>query len=153
MSTPKFYRFLTSAQVQRLYARHIALAQPLLPEMLDSAINSPVNHKHYSGQTDLFQLAGILARKVILNHAYQDGNKRTALYAADMFLKINGYQLQKTPMGADDVDINGGLANAHVAVAKGEWSSEDLGRYYAGIAKPVTVSEEVTEYGEGAELH
>ncbi|KID59689.1 DOC family protein, partial [Metarhizium hybridum] len=65
--------------------------------MLESAIDSPMNHKNY-GQTDLFQLAGILAEKVILNHPYQDGNKRTALFAADMFLKINGYQLQKRPM-------------------------------------------------------
>lgn len=58
--------------------------------MLESAINSPMNHKYY-GQTDLFQLAGVLAEKIIFDHLYQDGNKRTALYVADMFLKMNRY--------------------------------------------------------------
>ncbi|KAG8424036.1 hypothetical protein J3458_000872 [Metarhizium acridum] len=84
--------------------------------MLESAIDSPMNHKHY-GQNDLFQLAGILAEKVILNHPYQDGNKRTALFAADMFLKMNGYQLHKKPMGKNATELNEGLANAHVLVA------------------------------------
>lgn len=48
--------------------------------MLESAVTSPVNHEHY-GQTDLFQLAGILAERVALNAAFRDGNKRTALCA------------------------------------------------------------------------
>ncbi|OAA33196.1 DOC family protein [Moelleriella libera RCEF 2490] len=116
--------------------------------MLDSAVDSPMNHKHY-GQTDLFQLAGILAGKVILNHPYQDGNKRTALYAADMFLKINGYQLQKNPMANNDTDaeLNENLANAHVLVATGQWTAEDLGTYYATIAKPLEdITKEIREY-------
>lgn len=63
--------------------------------MLESAIDSPMKHK-YHGQTDLFQLARALAEKVILNHPYQDGNNLIALCAADIFLKINGYQLHKS---------------------------------------------------------
>ncbi|KAF5121839.1 hypothetical protein E5D57_012309 [Metarhizium anisopliae] len=102
--------------------------------MLESAIDSPMNHKNY-GQTDLFQLAGILAEKVILNHPYKDGNKRTALFAADMFLKINGYQLQKKPLENDDTALNQGLTDAHVLVATSQWTSEDLGHYYASVAR------------------
>lgn len=146
MSASVTYRFLTASQVKRLYTQHIATQSPTQPSMLDSAVNSPMNHKYY-GQTDLFQLAGVLAEKVILDHPYQDGNKRTALYAADMFLKINGYQLQKKPMSKRDADLNRDLANAHVMVATSQWTSEDLGNYYASIAKPVEdVSKEIGEY-------
>ncbi|CAP93395.1 Pc16g07250 [Penicillium rubens Wisconsin 54-1255] len=44
----------------------------------------------------------------------RDGNKRTALVAADMFLKINGYTLLNRPFANDP--NNKALANAHVAV-------------------------------------
>ncbi|UNI24944.1 hypothetical protein JDV02_010659 [Purpureocillium takamizusanense] len=105
---------------------------------------SPQNHKHY-GQDDVFQLAGVLAQKIILNHAYQDGNKRAALVAADMFLKINGYQLQKKPFGRDSV--NEELKRAHVAVATSQWTAEDLAAYYSSIAKPLgRATDEVEEY-------
>lgn len=129
------YRFLTAAQVNRLHARHIARAPPTQPAMLGSAVHSPLDHHRY-GQTDLFQLAGVLSEKLILNHPYQDGNKRTALFATDMFLRRNGYQLQSAA-GGDD---NKALADAHVCVATREWTSEDVGRHHASIAKPVPCS-------------
>jgi prophage maintenance system killer protein len=69
------------------------------------------------------------------NHAYQDGNKRTALLAADMFLKINGYKLQDTPMAADA--LNNNIANAHVAVTTNQWTARQLGEYYESIATPI----------------
>ena len=47
------------------------------------------------------------------NHAYMDGNKRTALVAADMFMKINGYRLRENE---DLFAVNGELADAQVAV-------------------------------------
>lgn len=129
---------------------HIATSSPSQPTMLESAIDSPRNHKYY-GQTNLFQLAGILAEKVILNHAYQDGNKRTALYAADMFLKINGYQLQKKPMATNDKGLNEMLTNAHILVATGQWTSADLGNYYASVARPLEeMTEEIRDYSKDA---
>ncbi|KAI8713453.1 Fido domain-containing protein [Fusarium sp. LHS14.1] len=102
--------------------------------MLESAINSPVNHEHY-GQKDLFVLAGVLAEKIALDHSYQDGNKRTALYAADMFLKMNGHQLQKRPEGKSQDEFNEELSDAHVFVATRRWTPEDLGNYYRSIAQ------------------
>ena len=121
--------------------------------MLESAINSPINHKYY-GQTDLFQLAGILAERVILNHPYQDGNKRTALYAADMFLKLNGYQLQKKPMDENDTERNKGLADAHVSIATSQWTAEDLGEYYAKVAEPLEEEDKIiVDFGEEAVKH
>ncbi|KAK8913337.1 hypothetical protein VCV18_011811 [Metarhizium anisopliae] len=52
-----------------------------------------------------------------------------------MFLKINGYRLQKKLMENDDTELNQGLADAHVLVATSEWTSEDLGHYYASVAR------------------
>lgn len=125
------YRFLTAAQVQRLHARHIARAAPTQPAMLESAVHSPVSQHRYGQAADVFALAGVVAEKVILNHPFQDGNKRTALFAADMFLGLNGYRL-RIPEGQALA-----LAEAQVAVATRRWTSEDLGRCHAAMAKPV----------------
>ncbi|PNY18155.1 Uncharacterized protein TCAP_07594 [Tolypocladium capitatum] len=153
MSSAISYRFLTAVQVKNLYTLHIARSSPTQPAMLDSAINSPMNHKYY-GQTDLFQLAGILAERIILDHPYQDGNKRTALYSADMFLKINGYQLQSKPMAKNDIELNKGLADAHVFVATSQWTSDDLGDYYRGIAPPLSdFNKEVRGYIEESVIY
>ncbi|KAF1962573.1 DOC family protein [Byssothecium circinans] len=124
-SAVKKFRFLTAAQVKRLHGTLIADAQPTQPSLLESAVQSPMNTKYYNNQQNLFQLAASLSEKIMKNHAYQDGNKRTALVAADMFLKMNGYKLQQTPLQPDQ-----NLENAHVAVCTNAWTAEDLGRFY-----------------------
>ncbi|KAF4467975.1 doc family [Fusarium albosuccineum] len=124
-------RFLTAAQVMRLYEVNIMRARPTQPTYLESALDSPQRHKHY-GQNDIFQLAGILGEKTTLNHAYQDGNKRTSLLAADMFLKMNGHQLQKTLSKSEELD--GRIRDAHVAVATKEWDAEKLAAFYKSLA-------------------
>ena len=131
----KTYRFLTSNQVKRLYMSLITNAAPTQPGLLDSAVASPMNVKHYSGQDNLFQLAGVLSEKIIKNHSFGDGNKRGALIAADMFLKINGYELRQTPLASEA--NSQGLAEAHVKVATNQWSAEQLGTYYESIATPI----------------
>jgi death-on-curing family protein len=150
MSQPaSFIRFLSAAQIQRLYQMHITRSNPSQLSLLESAVSSPQNHKHY-GETNIFKLAGILAERIILNHSYQDGNKRIALLAADMFLKMNGYQLQRKPFATDDV--NEGLKNAHVAVASNQWTAENLAAYYQQVAKPVmAATKEIIEYKSKAQ--
>ncbi|KAI5855546.1 DOC family protein [Durotheca rogersii] len=143
-------RFLRTIQVMRLYETYISRASPTQLSLLESAVSSPQNNKHYNGQDDVFQLAGILAEKIIRNHAYQDGNKRTALLAADMFLKINGFQLQKKPFDRDEV--NDGLKDAHLAVAANRWTAGNLAEHYKGIAKPVSkICREIRQYVKESE--
>ncbi len=104
-----------------------------------------MNMKHYAKEKDIFKLAANLAEKIMKNHAFQDGNKRTALLADDMFLKINGYYLQKVPFAEDT--HNKALANAHVAVVTNQWTAEQLGAYYRSVAAPlIPVPAEVLEY-------
>ena len=91
-----------------------------------------MNIKYYTSQQNLFQLAASLAEKIMKNHAFQDGNKRTALLAADMFLKMNGYELKGSSLQPED----GGqeLENAHVAVCTNAWAAGELGRVYERTA-------------------
>ncbi|KAE8355435.1 hypothetical protein BDV28DRAFT_146109 [Aspergillus coremiiformis] len=105
--------------------------------------------KHYAKEEDVFQLAANLAEKIIKNDAFQDGNKRTAMAAADMFLKINGYYLQKVPFAEDG--HNTGLTNAHVAVVTNQWTVQQLGNYYKSIAQPLgPMAAEILDYRNSA---
>lgn len=44
----------------------------------------------------LLYMAAALLQSLLKNHPFVDGNKRTALTAAGMFLKANGYKLRNT---------------------------------------------------------
>ncbi len=133
----KALRFLTTAQIQRLHTTQIN-PNPLLsqPNLLESAVHSPRNIEYYTNQDNVFQLAAALSVSIMKNHAYQDGNKRTALVAADMFLKINGYILQKVPLQANSTNdcVIQQLADAHVAVCTNAWTAEQLGQLYQSMA-------------------
>lgn len=61
--------------------------------LLESALARPQN-QHAYGETDTFQLAASYAEAISRNHAFVDGNKRTAFYVAVDFLEQNGFQLQ-----------------------------------------------------------
>lgn len=61
--------------------------------LLESALARPQN-LHAYGETDIFQLAASYAEGIARNHAFVDGNKRTAFFVASDFLEQNGYELQ-----------------------------------------------------------
>lgn len=42
--------------------------------------------------------AAALLESLAINHPFVDGNKRIAFAAADVFLRINGWRLQRSPM-------------------------------------------------------
>lgn len=42
---------------------------------------------------DIFDMAAALLQSLLKNHPFIDGNKRTALTSASIFLQINGYSL------------------------------------------------------------
>ncbi|KAG5960847.1 hypothetical protein E4U57_008046 [Claviceps arundinis] len=123
-------RFLTTSQIRRLHHTHLARAELTQPTYLESAVYSPQQHNNY-GEEDLFRLAGVLAEKITLNHAYQDRNKRTALLATDMFLRINGSHLQKNLFPKGELDKK--LQSAHVAIATKKWNVEEIAAFYKSI--------------------
>ncbi|WP_170145712.1 type II toxin-antitoxin system death-on-curing family toxin [Rhodoplanes elegans] len=58
--------------------------------LLSSAVARPVHRWHY-GDRDIVGLAGALLLGIGRNHPFAQGNKRTALSAASVFLLFNGY--------------------------------------------------------------
>ena len=47
---------------------------------------------------DIVTQAAALIESLAINHPFVDGNKRIAFAAADVFLRINGWCLQRSPM-------------------------------------------------------
>lgn len=94
MTEPKW---VTRQQVEFIHEAVIEMAggaQGLRDAaLLESALARPQNQYAY-GETDTFQLAASYAEAISRNHAFVDGNKRTAFYVAVDFLEQNGFQLQ-----------------------------------------------------------
>lgn len=65
--------------------------------LLDSAIHMP--ESGIGGQyfhSDIFQMAAAYAYHIIKGHPFVDGNKRTGMAAALVFLKINNVSIELT---------------------------------------------------------
>ena len=66
--------------------------------LFESALAKPENLATY-GNPDAAALAAAYGYGISRNHAFIDGNKRTALVAAELFLQLNGWRLK-----VDDAD-------------------------------------------------
>jgi death-on-curing protein len=62
------------------------------PGLLESALGRPRNQFAY-GNTSITRLAASYAFGISRNHPFLDGNKRTSLVVAELFLELNGYAL------------------------------------------------------------
>jgi death on curing protein len=62
--------------------------------MLESALSRPINKHAYASEFDLAGLAAAYAFGIARNHPFIDGNKRAAFVAMEVFLLINGYELE-----------------------------------------------------------
>jgi death-on-curing protein len=61
--------------------------------LLDSALAKPLNVFAYADQPEIFRLAATYAFGIARNHAFVDGNKRTALVVSLTFLERNGWDI------------------------------------------------------------
>jgi len=61
--------------------------------LLDSALAKPRNVFAYADQPDISRLAASYAFGIARNHAFVDGNKRTALVVSLTFLDRNGWDI------------------------------------------------------------
>jgi death-on-curing protein len=62
--------------------------------LLDSAMARARNIFEYEKVSDPFRLAAAYAFGIAKNHPFVDGNKRAALIAAGLFLRLNGVRLK-----------------------------------------------------------
>ncbi len=108
------WEFLTRRVVEAMHAEQLRRhggAQGLRDEnALESALSRAENKSAY-GEPDIYELAAAYVFGLARNHAFVDGNKRTAIVAAGAFLIINGHRLT-----ADD----GTLYTFTMGVAAGE---------------------------------
>lgn len=65
---------------------------------VESALARPRNLVAYEACDDVARLAAAYAYGIARNHGFPDGNKRTALVTADLFLMLNGYELVSSPV-------------------------------------------------------
>lgn len=94
--------------------------------MLDSALNRPLQKQAY-GEPDLCELAAAYLFGIAKNHPFVDGNKRTALAAADLFLYFNGFELE-----ADEDD----LIQLVLKVAAGEIDEDGAAAFFRDYTAP-----------------
>lgn len=85
--------WLTAREVQDFHAEQLARfggpAGIRDEGMLESALARPQNKWAY-GETDMAALAASYAYGIAKNHPFVDGNKRAALMAMIVFLRLNG---------------------------------------------------------------
>ncbi|MBM3549057.1 MAG: type II toxin-antitoxin system death-on-curing family toxin [Alphaproteobacteria bacterium] len=86
--------------------------------LLESALARPRNLAAYGSPT-AFDLAASYAFGIARNHPFVDGNKRSALLAAYLFLRRNGWKLAAPETEAVTVFLDlaaGSLSEAELAV-------------------------------------
>ena len=95
--------------------------------LLESALARPHNraaHKRAADDTDatVFDLTAEYCAGIIGNHPFVDGNKRTGLLSAVVFVSLNGHRLT-----VDEADI----VTTIEAVASGDVLIDDLSIWFA----------------------
>jgi len=68
------------------------------PGLLESALFRPQTGCY----EDLATMASALLESLLFNHAFHDGNERTAFFATDVFLRLNGWKLKVDAAAAAD---------------------------------------------------
>lgn len=89
--------------------------------LLESALDRPRNQFAH-GEASLTRLAASYAFGISRNHPFLDGNKRTSLVVAELFLELNGYALT-----ADDTQC----VTTFLQLAAGELTEDQLSDWIA----------------------
>jgi len=77
-----------------LLAEHGGLSGPVNQDSLSSTLTRPQQLNNYGNPPpNTFQLAASYGFGFAKNHCFKDGNKRVSLVAIDVFLVLNGYEL------------------------------------------------------------
>jgi death-on-curing protein len=95
--------------------------------LLESALARPVNKFAY-GETNIAALAAAYGFGIARNHAFVDGNKRTALASTIVVLGLNGIDLDATQEEATAIVLG---------LAAGEIPEEILANWIADHMKPL----------------
>jgi death-on-curing protein len=129
--TPSEWRWVRDNSVLAIHdeqiAEHGGLGGVRDSSLLLSALARPRNLAAY-GDPDLADLAAAYGTGIARNHAFLDGNKRTAWVVAEVFLLKNGYEL--TASDGDGVQVM-------LAVADGSMPEVKLAAWIREWMRPV----------------
>jgi death-on-curing protein len=124
-------RFVTRAHVDVIHRRSLEAEggqDGLRNEVgLESALAQAQN-VHYYGRGDLFDLAAAYAYHIAESQAFLDGNKRTAIATALLFLEQNG--INTSPV------TNDALYDAMIAIAEKRLDKTGLAAVFRGALSP-----------------
>jgi death-on-curing protein len=95
--------------------------------LLASALDRPQNKFAYETEADLAALAASYAFGIAKNHAFLDGNKRTAWSCCVLFLKINSVEILAPAVEA--------VENT-VALATSQMSEDAFAAWLRGCIRP-----------------
>ena len=91
--------------------------------LLESALARPRNRAAYDSKATVFDLAAEYCAGIVGNHPFVDGNKRTGLLAAVVFLSLNGHVFE-----ADEA----GIVTTIESLAAGKADVAGLAEWFAG---------------------
>lgn len=125
-------RFLTIEQVLAIHRKMVERygGDPTIRDLglIDSAVMLP--QQLFSGEylhPSAASMASAYLFHLCSNHGFADGNKRTALGAALVFLDANGYELALTKKELEQITLD---------VAAGRMDKEILTRLFAAAINP-----------------
>lgn len=102
--------------------------------LVESALGAAFFQLEGSGfvHGDLQEIAAALCYKITKNHAFADGNKRTAAISSIVFLQLNGWDLE-----FEEFDFGSEYHMVVEAVAGGRVSEENLKTWFREHAVPL----------------
>jgi death on curing protein len=110
-------RYVTAEEVARINVSLVGDGKLLDAGLLSSAVGRP--QATFGGEDaygTLSEKVAALFESVVLNHAFLDGNKRTAVVAAIHMLNWNGYDLDAPQ--EDIIDLAIGIVERTIDLAK-----------------------------------
>lgn len=124
--------FLTLNEVLQLHTYQIEQfggdGEVLNLGLLESAIAQP--QQGFGGEflhNDLASMAAAYLFHIVMNHPFADGNKRTGMHTALVFLELNGYELDVPVETAEQLTLR---------VARGEAKKPEIAAFFRSLIAP-----------------
>jgi death-on-curing family protein len=109
--TPTYAKFINAQLVAP------AVSQVVKPNELLSALARPVQVAHYELDRDASYLAATLLFGLMQGHPFLDGNKRTAFFITNEYLRLQGFPSLVDGREAWSIQD---LAEPYISVARGQ---------------------------------
>lgn len=98
--------------------------------LLESAVAMPkVSFTGQLAHTDLYEMAAAYLYHIVMNHPFVDGNKRTGMVCAIVFLELNGIQVKP------DHDA---IVDFVLAIAQGQKDKNQIAAFLKKHSEPLS---------------